>query len=82
MTRVPDLEPDEMNREQKRISGEIASVRRGFVRGPFAVWIRIPEIADTVTNHFGNALRMNGKLDRRLFELMISIVARHWSAQY
>ena len=25
---------------------------------------------------------MNGKLDRRLFELMISIVARHWSAQY
>ena len=81
MTRVPDLEAEEMTPEQKRIAAEIASFRRGFVRGPFSVWIRIPEVADTA-NHFGNALRLHGKLDRRQFELMIAIVARHWSAQY
>lgn len=75
------MEPDEMTPEQKRISEEIASVRRGYLRGPFAIWIRTPEIADTA-NRFGNALRLHGKLDKRLFELMIAIVARHWSAQY
>lgn len=81
MPRVPDLKSEEQTSEQKRISEEIASVRGGFVRGPFTVWIRIPEIADTA-NRFGNSIRLHGKLDRRLFELMIAIVARHWSAQY
>ncbi|MHB8566360.1 MAG: carboxymuconolactone decarboxylase family protein [Nitrososphaerales archaeon] len=81
MTRLPDIEPDKLTPEQKRISDEIASVRGGHVRGPFAIWIRIPEIADTA-NQFGNALRLHGKLDRRLFELIIAIVARDWSAQY
>ena len=81
MARVPEIEPDKLTPEQKRISEEIASVRRGAVRGPFAVWLRIPEIADTA-NHFGNALRLHGKLDRRLFELMIAVIARHWSAQF
>ncbi len=81
MTRVPDVEAGELTREQKRISEEIASVRGGYVRGPFAIWIRIPEIADTA-NKLGNALRLHGKLDRRLLELTIAIVARDWSAQY
>ena len=81
MTRVPDIESNKLTPEQKRVSEEIASVRRGHVRGPFTIWIRTPEIADTA-NRFGNALRLHGKLDRRLFELMIAIVARHWSAQY
>lgn len=81
MTRVPDVPSEELTPEQKRISEEIASVRRGYVRGPFTIWVRTPEIADTA-NKFGNALRLHGKLDRRLFELMIAIVARHWSAQY
>ena len=81
MTRIRDIALDEYTSEQKRIAEEIASVRRGYVRGPFAIWIRTPEIADTA-NKFGSALRLHGKLDRRLFELMIAIVARHWSAQY
>ena len=81
MARVADVEPDKLTPEQKRISEEIASVRGGYVRGPFAIWIRMPEIADTA-NRFGNALRLNGKLDRRLFELAIAVVARHWGAQY
>jgi 4-carboxymuconolactone decarboxylase len=81
MSRVADLKSDELSAEQKRVHDEIAGPRAGAVRGPFAVWLRTPKIAD-VANHFGNALRVEGKLDKRLFELAILVVARHWSAQY
>lgn len=81
MGRVPDLEMDVLTAEQQRIHGEIAGARSGSVRGPFAIWLRLPRIADQA-NQFGNALRRDGKLDRRLFELMVLVVARHWSAQY
>jgi 4-carboxymuconolactone decarboxylase len=81
MSRVPDLAPADMTSEQRRIHDEIASKRHGNVRGPFAIWLRTPAIADRA-NQFGNAIRVAGKLDKRLFELMVLIVARHWSAQY
>ena len=81
MARIPDLDPAEMSAEQRRISAEIGGARGGVVRGPFAIWLRLPEIADRA-NQFGNALRVGGKLDRRLFELMILVIARQWSAQY
>ena len=81
MSRLPDLRLEEFTAEQKRIYDEIARVRHGVVRGPFPIWLRNPELADSA-NQFGNALRMQGKLEKRLFELMVLIVARHWSAQY
>jgi len=81
MSRVPDLAPAEMTADQRRIHDEIAAKRHGHVRGPFAIWLRAPTIADRA-NQFGNAIRVAGKLDKRLFELMVLIVARHWSAQY
>ena len=49
--------------------------------GPFALWMRLPQVAEAA-NAFGNALRLDGKLDRRVFELVVLIIARHWSAQY
>jgi 4-carboxymuconolactone decarboxylase len=81
MARVPDVAPEDMTVEQKRVYQEIGGAREGLVRGPFAIWLRNPEIADHA-NRFGNALRLGGKLDRRLFEIMVLVVARHWSAQY
>lgn len=81
MGRVPDLPLAGLTPEQKRIHDEIAGTRGGVVRGPFAIWLRSPTVADRA-NQFGNALRLSGRLDRRLFELMVLIVARHWSAQY
>jgi 4-carboxymuconolactone decarboxylase len=81
MARVPDVPLDELTAEQKRIHDEIAGARSGSVRGPFALWIRNPALADAA-NQFGNALRLHGKLEKRLFELTVLIVARHWSAQY
>ena len=79
--RLPPLDPASFSPEQKRLHDEIGGVRGGTVRGPFAVWLRTPGIAEAA-NRFGNALRLEGKLDRRLFELAILVVARHWGAQY
>jgi 4-carboxymuconolactone decarboxylase len=81
MSRLPDLQVENLTAEQKRIYDEIAGVRHGVVRGPFPIWLRIPELADRA-NHLGNVLRAKGKLDKRLFELMVLIIARRWSAQY
>lgn len=81
MARVPDVPEEERSPEQKRIANEIAGTRGGVVRGPFAIWLRQPNLADKA-NQFGNALRLGGKLDRRLFELSILVVARGWMAQY
>ena len=81
MTRLPVLQLQDLTPEQKRIYDEIARVRNGVVRGPFPIWLRNPELADRA-NQLGNVLRMQGKLEKRLFELMVLIVARHWAAQY
>jgi 4-carboxymuconolactone decarboxylase len=81
MSRIAYLTPEELSPEQKRVHDEIAGPRAGAVRGPFAVWLRTPRIADAA-NRLGNAVRLEGKLDRRLFELAILMVARHWNAQY
>jgi 4-carboxymuconolactone decarboxylase len=70
-----------LDERQKQLADEIAGARSGHVRGPFVIWLRIPEIADKA-NQFGNVLRRQGTLDRRLFELMVLIVARRWTAQY
>ena len=80
MGRVANLKPEELNAEQKKLYDDIAGAR-GRVGGPFGIWLRQPALADPA-NRFGNALRLSGKLDRRLFELMTIVVARHWGAQY
>lgn len=80
MARVEDLKPETLTPEQKAIHDRIAGSRGGTVRGPFAIWLRNPPLADAA-DKFGTILR-KGKLDGRLFELMVLLVARHWSAQY
>jgi 4-carboxymuconolactone decarboxylase len=81
MTRVQDIPYDLLTSKQKRIFSEIASTRSGSVRGPFAIWLRLPEIADKA-NQFGKEIRVHGGLEKRLFELAILLTAREFSAQY
>jgi 4-carboxymuconolactone decarboxylase len=78
--RVEDLKPETLTAEQKAVHDRIAGTRGGVVRGPFAVWLRNPAIADTA-DRLGTTLRQ-GSIDKRLFELMVLVIARHWSAQY
>ncbi|MBM2812822.1 MAG: carboxymuconolactone decarboxylase [Chloroflexi bacterium] len=81
MVRVPDIPFEQLTDAQRRVFRKIAKTRNGHVRGPFGLWIRNPELADRASE-FGNALRVHGKLNKRLFELTVLLVARHWSAQY
>ena len=82
MPRIKDLDLAKLSGRQKQVADEIAGPRGGVVRGPFAIWVGSnPELADRA-NRLGNALRSDGKLDKRLFELMVLVVARHWGAQY
>lgn len=81
MSRIPTLAADSLTPEQKRIHDEIAGARSGQARGPFGIWLRVPEIADA-GNRLGTVVRRKTRLELRLFELMVLVVARHWSANY
>ena len=81
MSRVEDVAPASMTDAQRRIAAQIGAARGGVVRGPFAIWLRLPALAEAA-NTLGNTLRLEGKLDKRLFELAILLIAKKWNAQY
>src|SRR4051794_13203164 len=71
---------EELTPEQKELYGVVGR-GRAQVAGPFGVWLRNPPLADAA-NRVTLALRENGKLDKRLFELIVLIAARAWGASY
>jgi 4-carboxymuconolactone decarboxylase len=81
LPRLPPLDPDALTSAQKRVYDEIAAHHAGHVRGPWAIALRLPEVA-----HHGHELyerlSPNSKLGRRLIELMILVVARQWTSQF
>ncbi len=81
MARIDPMRSADMSAEQKRIGEEIAAPRGGKLGGPFAIWLRNPEMADRA-NRFGDFLRTGTSLPRRQVELAILITARFWTAQY
>lgn len=81
MPRVPDLAVDELDEEQRAAYAEIATSRGGVARGPFSVWLLIPPVA-VAASRLGDALRLRGRLDRELFELITLVVAARWTAAY
>jgi 4-carboxymuconolactone decarboxylase len=70
-----------MTDAQKRVYDAIAGGPRGSVRGPFAVLLRSPELADRVQK-LGEHLRFNSTLPPRLNEFAILINARFWGSKY
>ena len=79
--RIPDLKENEMTDRQQQLFQEIAGPRGGVVRGPFAIWLRHPDLVEKA-NEFGSHLRMNTSVPRQLSELAILVTARFWSASY
>jgi 4-carboxymuconolactone decarboxylase len=79
--RVSEVRYEELDAEQKRIYDIIAGTRKSGLGGPFSVLVRIPHVAEPA-NALHNAYRLNGKLDRRIFELLILIVARAHTAEF
>lgn len=79
--RIPDLAPGELTDRQKALFEKIAGPRGGVVRGPFAIWLRHPDLVERA-NEFGNLLREGTSVPQRLSELGILVTARFWRASY
>ena len=80
MARLDPLPMGELTPEQKALHAVLGSTRKR-VSGPFAIWLRNPAVADAA-NRLTLALRENGKVEKRLYELIVLTVVRHWSARY
>lgn len=80
--RLPPLDPAALTPDQKRVHDHIAAGHsHGQVRGPWAIELRIPELA----HHYHalyERLCVRPNIGRRLFELMVIVVARHWDSQF
>jgi 4-carboxymuconolactone decarboxylase len=80
MSRLPGIDESKLTPEQRRIYDEVKRLR-GQVRGPFAIWLRNPELAECalkLQDMFASGVR----LERRLVQLMILISARLANAQF
>jgi 4-carboxymuconolactone decarboxylase len=80
LARLEPLKLEELTPEQKELY-DVVGRGRSQVAGPFGVWLRNPALADAA-NRVTLALRENGKLDKRLFELIVLAAARAWGASY
>jgi len=80
MGRLPDISEATLSSDQRRVYDEIIRVR-GQVRGPFAVWLRNPELAE-YTLRLQDLFASRVKLERRLVQLIILVSARLATAQF
>jgi 4-carboxymuconolactone decarboxylase len=80
MARLPEIDPEKLSAEQRRIYDRMVALR-GHMRGPFAVWLRNAELCENTVN-LQEMFAARVSLDRRLLELMILVAARQATAQY
>jgi 4-carboxymuconolactone decarboxylase len=80
LARFESLEPDKLTPEQKALHDAVIGSRKRL-GGPFSVLLHNPKLGDAV-NSVVRALREEGKLDKRLYELVVLVVVRYWSASY
>lgn len=80
MARLDPPKMEELTEHQKQIYAAITR-SRPRVSGPFGVWLRIPPIADAA-NKLVNSIRDTGKIEKRLYEFIVMIVAANWTASY
>ncbi|MFM1816127.1 MAG: hypothetical protein RLZ98_2822 [Pseudomonadota bacterium] len=78
--RLAPIDETKLDGAQKEMYDEIKRVR-GNVRGPFAIWLRSPVLAEHALG-LQSKLQTDVKLERRLLELMILVAARAATAQF
>lgn len=82
MARLSSLTVEDLDPEQRAALAQLQTVlSQNGLGGPFSVWLRMPGIGPKIIELFVTH-RRQGKLDKRLFELMTLVVIRHWSAQF
>jgi 4-carboxymuconolactone decarboxylase len=81
IVRPPNIDPDSLSAEQKRVHDVIVAGPRGRVEAPLAVWLHSPELAEKA-QALGAFCRFGTSLPPRLSELAIVVTAAHWQAGY
>jgi len=82
MSRIPMLQPGDLDADQQRVAAKIAGGKRGALKGgPLLAWLHSPELADRAQT-LGAYCRYDSSLPPRLSELAILVTARHWQAGY
>lgn len=79
--RLPAIDPEKLSSEQRVVYDAIATGPRKGVRGPLAVWLHRPLLADRA-QALGRYCRFDSSLPPRLSELAIMCMGRHWLAEY
>jgi 4-carboxymuconolactone decarboxylase len=80
-SRMPAIDVGKLNPAQQKVYDAISQGPRGAVRGPLAVWLSSPELADKAQN-LGAFCRYGTSLPPRLSELAILVTGAHWQAGY
>jgi len=82
MSRLSELQVADLDPGQQRALEKLRTViTHNGLGGPFSVWLRMPGIGPAIIDLFA-VHRQQGKLEKRLFELMTLVVIRRWSAQF
>lgn len=79
--RFPTIASSELSPLQQQYTDELLAGPRGAVTGPFIPLMHAPELARRVEK-LGEYLRFNSSLPADITELVILIVARHWTCHY
>jgi 4-carboxymuconolactone decarboxylase len=80
MSRIADLDPATLTPEQRSVYDDIARAH-ARVRGPWQIELRIPQVAHHYHGLYERLAR-HPEIGKRLFELMVLVVARRFSAQF
>ena len=81
MTRLSLPAYEHLSADQKRVYDDITAGPRGSVRGPLAVWLNRPNLADAAQT-LGQYCRYDCSLPKKLRELAILTTARIWDAEF
>lgn len=81
MNRLAPVDPNHLSDAQREVYERIANGPRKGVRGPLAIWLHRPELAECA-QALGRYCRYETCLDPRLSELAILMMGRHWLAEY
>lgn len=79
--RLPALNENNLNAEQRKAVTGISSGPRGCIFGPFSIILRSPELLDR-TQKMGEYLRFRSVLPKELRELAILVVGRAYDSPY
>jgi len=78
--RLKRLTADDMDDAQRALAERMVASKTGRIIGPLNAWLRWPPLAER-TFALGDYARHGSTHDKRISELAILIVARHWTAQ-